>query len=284
MVRMMENQQTLYDVLNHSEVFNTSLERAYLVTISNPQYLSTNLINSMNKNERSVIYERLLNSDSVESIKNIFDDISNTDLYKILDDIKKEIDRYLQNIKIGYRQDYATTYLFFLNVADNFKIKDIGLQKQIDAHEKEAFINKIKMNLILRELAVIAYNKSLPYLSLNMYRLSELAMGQAMALNGQDIESLIKQTIHKEFSEYGREGGNSKGGNRIETKKRMLEYHDSMKKYTEKKENGKFAISAARAAREIASHFRQKHDIDCYEPTTLENIIREHRNKSHFTP
>ena len=116
MVRVMENKQTLYDVLNHSEVFNTSLERAYLVTISNPQYLSTNLINSMNKNERSVIYERLLNSDSVESIKNIFDEISNTDLYKILDDIKKEIDRYLQNIKIGYRQDYATTYLFFFSV------------------------------------------------------------------------------------------------------------------------------------------------------------------------
>ena len=277
MVRKMENQQTLYDVLNHSEVFNTSLERAYLVTISNPQYLSTNLINSMNKNERSVIYERLLKGDSIESIKKIFDEISNTDLYKILDDIKKEIDRYLQNIKIGYRQDYATTYLFFLNIADNFKIKNIALQKQIYSHEKEAFINKIKMNLILRELAVIAYNKSLPYLSLNMYRLSELAMGQAMALNGQDIESLIKQTIHKEFSKEGEKGGKKKAENLEPIKQKILAYHDE--RFTERKENGKFLHSHSETARLIIKHLK----IDCYEETSLTNIIAKHR-KSHFTP
>lgn len=277
MVREMENQQTLYDVLNHSEVFNTSLERAYLVTISNPQYLSTNLINSMKENERSVIYERLLKGNSVESIKKIFDEISNTDLYKILDDIKKEIDRYLQNIKIGYRQDYATTYLFFLNIADNFKIKDIALQKQIDAHEKEAFINKIKMNLILRELAVIAYNKRLPYLSLNIYRLSELAMGQAMALNGQDIESLINQTIHKEFSKDGKKGGLSKGKNFEKPKQLALDYHD--KHFAGKDEKGEFIYSPPKAAQKIIFELLQQghKEINAYAVNSLANIIRNHR-------
>lgn len=90
-------------------------------------------------------------------------------------------------------------------------------------------------------------------------------------------ETTVNRMVQAKFSKDGQKGGKKKAENLEPIKQKILAYHDE--RFTERKENGKFLHSHSETARLIIKHLK----IDCYEETSLTNIIAKHR-KSHFTP
>ena len=195
---------------------------------------------------------------------------------QLLDDISKHINDYILEYKFD-DTDLFTLKDSYIKSYNEFKITKTEIKKQVHQHHHRKVFKSIIQILYYRTLSITAYLEEAYELAFQLNSFANQIYGKVTYID-TDLKSLISEYQTANYQFAGSKGGQKKAENFKRSWELALEYYNKF--FNEKDENGKFKVSASKAADKIITYYDSKHQSLGYEVSTLARKINEYRKKS----